>query len=384
MYFIIASLVIGISCSLITIKILVGYNKMPLPVKVLVSALVFSAWFAPVVIAWVRRQHLVDGMLFNWLSNFLYYLFGLAFLLFCLIMLRDMIWFVSYSFARIFNIASSVFDPKNPVVLGWANLITVGFALLMSWYAVYEALKMPAVKEITLETDKISRPTRFVLLNDTHITRSSSDHRIEKIIDLINAQQPDAVLMAGDIIDDRMPAVASTVDKLKRLKAPLGVYASLGNHEFYAGIPAWYAKFKELGFNPIANEGIDIPSRNIFIAAVPDLNTSYASKFFAMNFKSALKGSRRSEYKILLSHNPEIDLQGDEFDLQLSGHTHGGQIWPFHYAVKKVNKYLAGLYDAGNRQIYVSRGAGYWGPPLRLFAPSEITVINIVPENSKK
>ena len=104
------------------------------------------------------------------------------------------------------------------------------------------------------------------------------------------------------------------------------------------------------------------------------------SEFFKFNFTAAQKGAEKDDYKILLSHSPKIDLQGNKFDLQLSGHTHGGQIFPFHFLAKHGNKYLAGHYKKDNMDIYVSRGAGYWGPAMRILAPAEITLIKLNPE----
>ena len=122
---------------------------------------------------------------------------------------------------------------------------------------------------------------------------------------------------------------------------------------------------------------------NIYLAGIPDSHTASMSPMLNVNFYKALKGSKKTQYKVLMSHTPDfVDyLSSRIIDLQLSGHTHGGQIFPFHLLVKKANKYLAGLYDVRGLKLYVSRGVGSWGPPMRLFAPAEITLISLLPED---
>lgn len=381
MYFLIASLVLGLSCSVITIKTLVGYSGMNLWLKLLVSALVLTGWFGHIGLSFIRRHELLGGSLMTVLSNAVYFLFGFMFLLFCLLMFRDILWFAASALAKLFHYQPQWLDPKNPVSLNFANLATVVICLGLSAYAVFEAVRLPRLQEIVYTSPKVTRETRFVVLNDMHITRNSSKKIVEKIVDFTNSLKPDAVLMVGDIIDDKLPAIEEKVSLLQNIKAPLGVYAASGNHEFYAGINAWYLKFKKMGIKVLVNEGSPIRNRNIYVAGIPDLTTASTGKFFAINYEQANKGSLRSDYKILLSHNPNPDLTGQNYDLQLSAHTHGGQIFPFHFAVDYVNQYLAGKYKVGKTDLYVSRGAGYWGPAMRLFAPSEITLLTIKPKS---
>ena len=343
--------------------------------------LVFAAWFTPVILGLVRRGRLIENPdVYAVFSNLMYYLFGLAFIIFSLLMLRDVIWFAAHGIARLSGHTPEYLDPKNPHSLALSNMVVLGLSLLISFYGVWQAVKLPKVTELSLSSPKISQPAKIVFLSDLHINRTTSQERLREIIDKVNGLKPDAVVLVGDIIDDRMINIEPQVNLLKKIKAPEGVYSVLGNHELYSGIPAWFMKFDKLGLNPLINKGKRLDKHNIFISGIPDAGIAMFSEFFKFNFKAAQKGAEKDDYKILLSHSPKIDLQDHKFDLQLSGHTHGGQIFPFHFLVKHSNKYLAGHYKKDDMDIYVSRGAGYWGPAMRILAPAEITLIKLNPE----
>ncbi len=382
MSFVVAAFIVGFSCAVVTAKILLGYNTFSLWLKIPAVMLIFAAWFTPVVLGLVRRAHLIENPdVYAVFSNLMYYLFGLAFIIFCLLMARDVVWFAVHGIARLSGHAPAYLDPKNPHSLAISNMAVLGLSLLISFYGVWQAVKLPKITELGLSSSKISQPAKIVFLSDLHINRTTSQDRLQKIIDEVNGLKPDAVVLVGDIIDDRMKNIESQVNLLKKIKAPEGVYSVLGNHELYSGIPAWFMKFDKLGLNPLINKGKRLDKHNIFISGIPDANIAMVSEFFKFNFTAAQKGAEKDDYKILLSHSPKIDLQGNKFDLQLSGHTHGGQIFPFHFLAKHGNKYLAGHYKKDNMDIYVSRGAGYWGPAMRILAPAEITLIKL---NSEK
>lgn len=197
---------------------------------------------------------------------------------------------------------------------------------------------------------------------------------------MTNALKPEAVLLAGDIVDDRTRYLEPEIKVLGKLEAPLGVYAVSGNHELYNGLDLWLRNFRRHGFKVLMNSGEHLKNTRLYIGGIPDLNTAF-SPFYQVDFKRTFKGSRHNDYRILLSHYPNLEKFADrDYDLQLSGHTHGGQIFPFHYLAWKANKYLAGRYRVGDHDLYVSRGAGYWGPPMRLLAPAEITEIILKPQ----
>lgn len=305
----------------------------------------------------------------------LYFIFISCVILLTLTLVLDTIWFVGYK-------------------LGWLectsfsrdfcqrfNLLTIAAALIISGYSLYEGTKVPEVKEVEILSDKISQDKKIVLLTDIHIHRVISPEKVRQIVERTNALEPDIILLAGDIIDDDIGIVGETAALLKGLKAKDGIYFVSGNHEFYSGYRDSLVQMKKLGFKTIENSGVDLG--DLFIAGIPDWRTSQRLGLI-FDTQTAFAKAKPEQYKILMSHTPFDMGQDNHFDLVVSGHTHGGQIFPFHILSALHNKYLAGLYNIDNNaQIYVSRGAGQWGPQMRFLAPSEITLIKLI-SNSKK
>lgn len=376
MFFYVAVLIIALACSTITIKTLVGYSSIKLVYKLIISLLILAGWFAPVWLAIVRNN--VSNSLYTLLTNIGYTLFGFLFLLFIILMLRDVVWYGIYGAARLMNLSSWSINPKNISLLDHANVIVVVTSVLLSSYALYAGLKAPAVKELTITSPKIAEDMRVVQLSDLHITRATPITDIYALVNQINDLQPHAIFMTGDIIDDDVAMIDEHLNALQSLIAPYGVYASNGNHEFYNNLHAWSTKFASLGIKVLFNKGYLLNNSNVFVSGIPDAQAATSHPNFNVNFVKALQGSSPENYKILLSHNPDMidNITSISYSLQLSGHTHGGQIFPFHLLVKKANKYLAGSYNVNGVHLYVNRGAGTWGPSMRLFAPSEITLIS--------
>lgn len=375
-----AVLVVSLACSVITIKTLVGYSDLRLSWKILISGVVIAGWFAPVYIGFLSRFNL-NSFLFNTIAYLGYTLFGFMFLLLVLLLVRDVFWYAGYGLAKLTGHASWAINPKNISILAYANLGVIAAAGALTWWAMYAGAKLPGVREITLKTPLVNQNWTIVQLSDLHVTRSTPLWRVNKVVEKINAARPDMVFMTGDIIDDKMAYIQPQIDALARIDAPKGVWSVMGNHEFYNGINAWDYKFSELGFHTLFNRGELIDGTNIFVSGIPDLTTAQSHPTFNIHFPQALKGSSRDNYRVLLSHNPQVvdNLTSATYNLQLSGHTHGGQIFPFHLLVKKANRYLSGLYNINGVDLYVNNGAGTWGPTMRLLAPSEITVIHLQP-----
>ena len=182
-------------------------------------------------------------------------------------------------------------------------------------------------------------------------------------------------MLVGDIADDDPnDKTVQKINMLSRLKAKK-IFLSLGNHEYYHKPYAWMIIFSKLQFAVLQNSGEPLEDTGIYVAGVPDVRTT------SVNYKHALANAGDS-YKILLSHTP-IDFKNinkDMLDLQVSGHTHGGQMFPFQYITKKANKgYLSGLYQEDGTKLFVLKGAGYWGPPMRILAEPDIAVFTLEP-----
>lgn len=368
MGFFIAMLIVMLACLAITYKTLAGYGHLPIWAKLLILILLIVAWFSPMILHTIRNYKWLDGTAYAVIAKGSYFLMGLAFILFMLLFFRDVIWYIVYYVSH-----NSDLSPDNVRLLHRNNLITVVLALLISLYSVYEANKTPTVKDINITDKRIKENTRLVVASDLHIDRATPLWQIRQIIGEINKQNPDYVLLVGDVIDDVPDNLKGKMEELKKIKAKK-IYLSFGNHEYYNAPIKWMIEFTHIGFEVLHNTGNEIEQTGIYLAGVPDASSA------TVNYKKALFGATDDNYKILMSHSPRtIKDEENKFDLQVSGHTHGGQIFPFHFLAKEANGFLAGMYDdiENGHKLYITRGAGYWGPPMRLLAPSDITVINL-------
>ncbi|MDD4557292.1 MAG: metallophosphoesterase [Alphaproteobacteria bacterium] len=368
--------VIAICCSAITIKTLVGYGSFSVLTKALVTLIVTMSWFAPVVTTALKKAYTNVPLVIS-ISHLLYFFFGMAFILLTILLVRDFVWYVGWFLKKLPS-------PKDVHLLNMSNVVALLLSFSLTLYSFYEGVRAPRLKEVELYSPKIIKEFRIILLTDTHINQGTTIKELENLVARVNSQNPDIVLLVGDIIDDRLPVLENKVDVLKGFKAKYGSYLSLGNHELYNGLNSWSVKFSHMGkgFQLLTNQGASLPMENVFLLGIPDTRIFRAYPQFTPDYEKLMQNASKMSYKILLSHAPDVakELPEGMFDLQVSGHTHGGQIFPFHIPAKIENKFLAGLYNERGTRVYVSRGAGYWGPPIRFLAPSEITLIKILPE----
>ena len=212
----------------------------------------------------------------------------------------------------------------------------------------------------------------IVQLTDLHVGLTIDRHFVQRVVDISNDLAPDLVAMTGDFVDGKVDDLRDEIAPLANLRAKHGVFAVTGNHEYYSGHEPWVAEISKLGIRYLRNERVTIGDGNgasFDLVGVEDMSVGE-------DFPRATSGRDTKRALVALAHQPRqvkrAALHG--VDLQLSGHTHGGQIWPWHYIVKlQQGGLLAGRYQHGKTQLYVSRGCGYWGPPVRLLAPLEIT-----------
>ena len=378
MFFAFVSIIIAMSCAIISERTLVGYSNAHWAVRTVVFVFLLVSWCAPLILLFLHRQSWLPNAVYNGMYGIGHICFGFAFILFVLLFIRDGIWFASY---YIFG-KSEWWNPANAYNLTKANFVTVLVAICFCVYGWWAATKLPAVKEISIKSNKINHEVVILQVNDLHLHGSKSVKRTADVVDLVNSLKPDIIAMPGDIIDDSVGNLAEHLKELSRLKAPHGVFVSVGNHEFYNGYVPTTWQFEQMGFNLLSENGIRLDDERIFIAGVPD--NPMRRKFNPSS--RLLKGSKTGDYKILLAHNPKFAKEYLKFgfDLQLSAHTHGGQIFPFHLLTRWVNGYLSGKYKLEDGILYISRGAGYWGPPMRVFAPSDITLITLKPKISQQ
>jgi putative membrane-associated phosphoesterase len=380
--FLVIALVTAIACSIITVRTLVSYSDLRRGTKILIALFVVLGWFAPLIIGGLGQLKFISDTVFAVISFCGFTLFGFVFLLLFMLIVRDIIWYALYGITKIIGCGSWTFNPKNISVLARANMITVLATFLLCIYSIYEGVRSPAVNTLNIKTPLVNRELTIVQLSDLHINRTTPMSRVYNVINKVNGLNPDIIFLTGDIMDDRVDKIDRQLNALGMLSAPYGIYSVMGNHEYYSGLTGWAYKFRQLGFKMLVNRGLMIGNTNVFVSGIPDAGTSVAHPTFSINFERALKGSSRNNFRVLLSHNPSLidNLTSFNYELMLSGHTHGGQIFPFHWLAKKANTYLSGHYKVNGIDLYVSNGAGTWGPSMRLLAPSEITLIKLQPE----
>jgi len=221
--------------------------------------------------------------------------------------------------------------------------------------------------------------TRIVQLSDVHVGPTIHRGFIETIVAQCNALTPDLVVITGDLVDGSVEELREHVAPLADLRAKYGVFFVTGNHEYYSGAAAWCSELARLGVRVLRNERVSIGSEDASfdLAGVDD--HSAKGDGHGEDLPKALLGRDLNRELVLLAHQPRTIFEAKEHGvgLQLSGHTHGGQLWPWTYLVRLQQPVVAGLARFGNSLMYVSRGTGYWGPPMRLGAPSEISELTL-------
>ncbi|WP_329365137.1 metallophosphoesterase [Streptomyces sp. NBC_01483] len=245
-------------------------------------------------------------------------------------------------------------------------------------YGTYGVLRGPRVKRVTVPLTKLPRFAhgyRIAVVSDIHLGPVLGRDFCQRVVDTINSTQPDLIAVVGDLVDGSVKDLGPAAAPLARLRARHGSYFVTGNHEYYSGAAQWVREVRELGLHPLENARTEMAGFDL--AGVNDV--AGESEGHGPDFGRALGDRDTSRAVVLLAHQPvQIhDAVKHGVDLQLSGHTHGGQLWPGNYIAELANPTVAGLERYGDTQLYVSRGAGAWGPPTRVGAPSDITVVEL-------
>lgn len=225
-----------------------------------------------------------------------------------------------------------------------------------------------------------SPPLRIVQVSDVHLGTVRSAHWNRSLVENIRALAPDLILSTGDFVDSSVRNVGPLADAWATLSPPLGKYAILGNHEFYTGVADAVILHQKAGFQLLRGTGVTLNDA-LSLYGVDDPAGQYLGLSDYTSEAHLPPPGPRTHFTILLKHQPRINpFSIDRFDLQLSGHTHGGQVFPFHLIAHLVYPLTTGHFDIGQgSHLFVSRGIGTWGPPLRFLAPPEITVITLTP-----
>ena len=338
-------------------------------------------------ITWLN-QPLIQWTGYLWIGAFS--------LLMTLVLLRDLVWLIA-SLCGLFGPKREATEalnsaPPNAPAGGLAlsrrelfhsvsNAAVLGTAGLGVARGVYNARATPAIKRTEIALEGLPRALegfRIVQLSDLHVGPTIKREFVERVVLEVNAQSPDLIAITGDLVDGTPAQLLGELEPLKGLRAPHGVFYVTGNHEYYWGAQAWLEAASELNMVALANAHRVIEHRGakLVIAGVNDYSAERHIPEHASDPAAALLGAPQdAAITILLAHQPKSIHAASRagFDLQLSGHTHGGQFYPWNLVVGLAHPFSVGLGKQDNTQIYVSRGTGYWGTPIRLGAPSEIS-----------
>ncbi len=305
--------------------------------------------------------------------------------------LLGVVW-VLFSWAVIGNVATlalavgGVADPLRSRVVAVG---TLGISIVLMLWGYLEAMRLPRVKRVDVALPRLGAGlsgVRVVLLTDTHYGPLDRARWSARVAAVVNSLDADVVCHTGDLADGPVARRRAQVAPLGTVRARLARTYVTGNHEYFGAADGWLAHMRELGWEPLHNRHIVVErgGARLVLAGVDDATAgSSGQSGHRADHAAALAGADPDLPVLLLAHQPKQIGGAVEHgvDLQLSGHTHGGQIWPFHLLVRADQPVLHGLTRHGGRtQLYTSRGTGFWGPPLRIFAPSEITVLTLHPE----
>ena len=308
--------------------------------------------------AWADRLSWAGGLAMGFFSS-----------LFVLTVLRDILLLIA---------DTSVLD--QPTAVG-----VVALAALFSVVGYFNARRIARVVAVDVPLRGLPKALEgfsIVQLSDIHVGPTIKRDYVQAIVDRVNALNADLVVITGDLVDGSVEQLAADVLPLASMRSRYGTYFVLGNHEYYSGAEAWAAEFERIGLHGLHNRHAVLGAGDgqFVLAGVTDYSAGAFDPAQASDPVRALAGSPSGVPRILLAHQPRSAeaAAAAGADLQLSGHTHGGQFWPWGFFVPLQQPFTAGLRRLGNLSIYVSRGTGYWGPPKRFRAPSEITHLRLV------
>ncbi|WP_163531590.1 metallophosphoesterase [Helicobacter suis] len=259
------------------------------------------------------------------------------------------------------------------------DLIFLVLVIYFSAIIAHNALEIPAIKKVQVEIPGLKQDLKIAMLTDVHLGPNLHEKFLNGIIKKVNDQKVDMVVIVGDLVDTNPKNLEGYISKLDDLKSTYGTFYAVGNHEYYHGLFSVLTLLKtHTHMKILFNSSVDIGPLNI--AGLADLAGLTWGAEYAPSLPKTIKHLNTNKPSILLTHEPRAALIYDlkDFNLVLSGHTHGGQVFPFMFLTKWRQGFTHGLYSLGPKtKLYVSSGVGFWGPAMRAFAKSEIVILNL-------
>ena len=398
-FILIFSSILGLMYGYVGWRIMVPAELTP-PWNVAVWGLIFLFWLAIPLrfVFWFSR---IDSEWVDRMARFGYAGLALFSILFVLFITRDILWLIYLLGDKGISIARELLGAEpvtvaamNPerrrFIINMVNAGIVGFTGLYTGWGFYTARSRFRIKNIDFRIKNL--PEEFdgfsiLQISDIHVGPTIKRDFVRRIVSRVDGIKPDLIALTGDLADGSVRNLAEDVAPLKELEAPHGKYFVTGNHEYYSGVKPWVEHIgNELGFRVLNNEHILISrgKKQIVLAGVTDIESIRMDPENATDPIKAIEGTPDGLYKILLAHQPKSVFKAAEagFDLQISGHTHGGQFYPWNYIVALQQPFLKGVHKYKGMHIYVCTGVGYWGPPIRIGVPPQISLITLHRENN--
>ncbi len=335
-------------------------------------------------------EHTQWLMMLEWTG---YLVLGFMLVLFPLFLVTDLLvgfGVITHKIFDFFQTAPGAVDnpTRRMLLLRATGMIAVAAAAVSSTYGFVEARRVPRVKYIKVPLTFLPKELeqlRIAQVSDIHIGPTIKHGFLQAVVDEINSLEPDIVAITGDLVDGYPFQLRGELAPLANLTPKQGTYFVTGNHEYYWGAEEWIAEVEKLGITTLRNDHrvLDFKGRTVIIAGVYDISAHTIRRDHRSDPKKALEGAPEADLKVLLAHQPRTAFAARNvgYHIQLSGHTHGGQFFPWTIFVYLVQPVVAGLKKLGKMWVYVNRGTGYWGPPVRVGAPSEITLLTFVSTN---
>jgi predicted MPP superfamily phosphohydrolase len=285
-------------------------------------------------------------------------------------------------------VSTHLFMPVEPARLTTLSAqLTLVLAFLMTATGFFIARRRPGIVEVRIPLLGLPQALHgfsIAQISDVHVGATIKRGFVERIVRRVNALDADLIAVTGDLVDGSVQQLSAHTAPLAGLTARHGTYFVTGNHEYYSGERAWTEEIRRLGMRVLKNEHVVLEhdGTTLVLAGVTDVSAHHFDPAQRSDPAAALHGAPADAgAKILLAHQPSSATAAAQagFDVQLSGHTHGGQFWPWNFFVRFFQPFTAGLHRLKHLWIYVNRGTGYWGPPNRFGVPSEITRIRLVP-----
>ena len=382
MFFVVALIILWVIHGYVAWRVVPTFG-LPSSYSILAYSFIFILSILPIVPILLRVSG-SEAKIIDRLSLLGYTSLGFFTLSFLIFLAKDIFIQAISIFDGLINGAQAVDESKRDFLKGSLSIGLLGITGTASTYGYYSARSGPKVlhQDIFLQflPDEFENFT-IAQISDLHVGSTIKRPYVEKVLSMIGHLNPDLIAVTGDLVDGSVAYLREDVEPLKNMIANYGTYFVTGNHEYYSGVDQWLDETSRLGMTNLINENriISKEGQQIAIAGITDFRAHQIKPEHISDPKKAIDSVSDNMIKIMLAHQPNsIHAVHDAgVDLQLSGHTHGGQFWPLTYPTKLANAYLAGYYDHFGTQIYVNRGTGYWGPPLRIGVPSEITVFRL-------